>query len=813
MTASSLHARGFQDLVSVIPPGAPLSTNTKIKPESRGKAPGHKTLDGWTGSYSWQTGPPDSATSIDRDKANIGFRADAYPAVDIDVKDETLANHISRIIVDHLPEEPPTRVGLWPKRLFVFRRSSAAQPFGKMQLIIPNFKGQRHVIEVLAHGQQYVVAGGHPSGVNYSWPVPLPDDASDLLCVSQEILTKILNAVEAELDEFGIEYHRSGDGRLVDRAAVLQGELCARNLTLLQQAMTLIPDDEENFPDRTYYLRMGYALRGATQKDPELGLQLWQDWTGKWPERNDPETVTSDWSTFHGPFELGADYIYEVARKFGFNTAVTDFDAVTEQGEEDPESATASSGERSGTTLSQAHYSDAWLKDLLIQEHGGVLAHVPEQGKWLSYDDGIWRDDTTGAVPYFASRICINASNDVLGHGATEKEKKEAQTLAKSLASSRQLDSVLKLARQDGRVIVSQTKFDADPDVIGVPGGAVDLRKNQILDPKPDLWLSKSTLISPEPMPTPLWDSFLDTVTDVNGEKEDPEFRLYLQRLAGYCLTGHVFENVLFFLWGEAKRGKSTFIDTLGQILGSYAKTAQMTTFISKKYGPGHPTDLAALAGSRLVTAQELEEGGFWDEARIKQLTGDDVVTARFMHKDEFSYKPTFKLLFAGNDRPRIKHMDSAMRRRIHLVPFLHLPKEIDLRFRDKLRAEFPGIFAWAVEGNRMWREIGLAPPACVTETTLSYFESEDPAGRWNKDCCQDDGTEELTKLYLSWIEWCDQQMEHSGTQRKFVSMLENRRLERSRGPDGRVFYKGISLKKDFVAGIGTEFKQEVVLQ
>jgi putative DNA primase/helicase len=238
---------------------------------------------------------------------------------------------------------------------------------------------------------------------------------------------------------------------------------------------------------------------------------------------------------------------------------------------------------------------------------------------------------------------------------------------------------------------------------------------------------------APEGTPCPLWLNFLNEAMDGDQALVD-----YLQRVCGYCLTGSIKEHALFFLYGTGANGKSVFINTLRGIFGTYHTTAPIETFTVSN-STSHPTDLAGLRGARLVTAIETEEGRCWAEAKIKAITGGDEISARFMRQDFFSFSPQFKLMIAGNHKPRLRTVDEAMRRRFHLVPFsVTISKNRrDPDLADKLKAEWPAILRWMIEGTLDWIASGLVPPQAVIDATAQYLESEDAVGAWIADKCE----------------------------------------------------------------------------
>jgi putative DNA primase/helicase len=268
-----------------------------------------------------------------------------------------------------------------------------------------------------------------------------------------------------------------------------------------------------------------------------------------------------------------------------------------------------------------------------------------------------------------------------------------------------------------------------------------------------------------------LWQKFLNEIT-----QGDVELQAFLQRLAGYILTGEGIEQVLVNIWGPGGNGKSVFADTLSNILGSYAQAAAMESFTATN-SDRHPTDLAGLVGSRLVLAEETQAGRKWDEQRIKRITGGSRLRARFMHKDFFEYLPTFKLLVIGNHAPEIANVDDAMRRRLHIVPFTYVPAEIDLDLKEKLKEEYPQILAWMISGCLMWQRDKLSPPEVVVQHTQNYMNEEDKVCAWLEDCCLIDGKSDVSTadLYRSWNDWCRRQGMQPGTQTELSRKLDTK--------------------------------------
>jgi putative DNA primase/helicase len=322
----------------------------------------------------------------------------------------------------------------------------------------------------------------------------------------------------------------------------------------------------------------------------------------------------------------------------------------------------------------------------------------------------------------------------------------------------------------------------------------LDLRTGLAREYRREDYITKlsGTWIDPN-MPIPLWRTFLGRVTD-----GDQELESYLQRVAGYCLTGTVRDHVLFFLYGTGANGKGVFLKTLKGIMGDYAVTASMDTFLETKRDR-HPTELAFLDGARLVIAQETERGRRWAQAKLQELTGGDDITARYMRQDFFTFRPRFKLIIAGNHKPSLSSIDEAIRRRFHLIPFtVTIPEnERDPKLPEKLKAEWPGIMQWAVNGCLKWQKDGLNPPAVIREASEAYFTEEDTLGRWIDERCGVDKIHEERVSYLfdDWKQWSEAAREHTGSQKMFSQNLEKRGFRRSHNELNQATFKGIGLK------------------
>ncbi|WP_395140345.1 phage/plasmid primase, P4 family [Schlegelella aquatica] len=408
--------------------------------------------------------------------------------------------------------------------------------------------------------------------------------------------------------------------------------------------------------------------------------------------------------------------------------------------------------------------------------------YVAAWGRWLVWDGRRWRNEETLAATDLIRGVCR--------HAALQADNPK---LAAKLATSGTVGGVERLARADRRHAATTAEWDADPWLLNTPGGVVDLRTGRMRAHDRADRMTKITTATPGG-DCPTWRRFLAEVTG-----GDADLQAYLQRVSGYCLTGSTREHALFFLYGTGANGKSVFVNTLATILGDYAASAPMDTFMEAR-GDRHPTDMAGLRGARFVSSIETEQGRRWNESKVKAITGGDKVSARFMRQDFFEYTPQFKLVIAGNHKPAIRNVDEAMKRRLHLIPFTITvpPERRDKHLQQKLLAERDGILAWALEGCLAWQRLGrLDPPPQVVAATEEYFEAEDALGRWLEErCVREANAKSLTaELFTDWKQWAEAAGEFVGSQRRFSDLLITRGVEKWRNAAGIRGFRGVGLK------------------
>jgi putative DNA primase/helicase len=402
-------------------------------------------------------------------------------------------------------------------------------------------------------------------------------------------------------------------------------------------------------------------------------------------------------------------------------------------------------------------------------------------GKWYVWDGARWRCEDT-CLAFFQARELVRE----LAKGMSDKVR-----LITSKAAF--CGSVERFARADRAFAVTSDVWDRDGYLLGTPAGTVDLRTGALMEAQPDHYITKATAVAPaETADCPRWLQFLREATNNDQDLID-----FLQQFCGYGLTGDTKEHALLFVYGGGGNGKTVFQNTISGIMGDYAVASAMETFVASSTDR-HPTDLAMLRGARLVTASETEEGRAWAEARIKQMTGGDRIRARFMRQDFFEYLPQFKLLLIGNHQPSLRNVDDGARRRFNIVPFIHKPATPDRDLEAKLRAEWPGILRWTIEGCLIWQRAGLIRPQVVIEATEEYFEEQDSIRQWIEERCETGKglADTSSNLFRSWSTWANGNGEPPRSVKWFVQAMRRLGFKHYRQNRARGFF-GIEAKPE----------------
>ncbi len=404
-------------------------------------------------------------------------------------------------------------------------------------------------------------------------------------------------------------------------------------------------------------------------------------------------------------------------------------------------------------------YTDLGNAERLIDAHGEDLRFNVDSGKWLIWDGRRWCEDHTFQVDQFAAEV-------IRGLLDLRKEFKGANRalLFKHADKSEQLarlNAMVELARERPGTPVRAVDLDADPWLLNCENGILNLRTGDLLPHDRRALCTKLVAAPFDPLAEcPRWMQFLQEV--FAGDKG---LATFMQRWLGYSLTGITREQCFVLTTGKGSNGKSVFVGVVMGLLGDYAQSTPATTFTEDR-SKDNTSDLADLVGARLVTAVEMEETGSLGEGLVKRMTGGDPIKCRHMYHGWFSYLPTFKIFFATNEVPRIRSQNHAMKRRVLLVPWnvkFYEPHElqkpqVDKELPEKLRAEFPGILAWAVRGCLDWQREGLGVPPSMRAEVTTLFDSMDVLREWIEACCDLHPGAETTpdKLWKSYVTWCE---------------------------------------------------------
>ncbi len=410
--------------------------------------------------------------------------------------------------------------------------------------------------------------------------------------------------------------------------------------------------------------------------------------------------------------------------------------------------------------------------DLLTEDHAartfaeryaGELLFCHDTGKWHEWTGAAWVPNRQGKAFQWARELARELCAD---------EDPKTRFIASKTSFA---GGVERFCRSDPVFAVTIEGWDRDPWLLGTPGGTVNLKTGELRPADRNDRITKLTAVTPAETPDcPTWLQFLQDVT-----QGDAGYIRFIQQWAGYCLTGDTSEQALCFAFGGGGNGKGVLIHVLAGILRDYALNAAMETFTAAKHDR-HPTEIAALRGARLVTASETEQGRQWAESRIKQLTGGDVMRARYMRRDEFEFTPVLKLLIIGNNKPGLSSVDDAARRRFNLLPFLFKPAVPDPRLEEKLQAEWPAILRWMIEGCLDWQANRLVRPEVVKDATDEYFTAQDTFSQWlDERCIVDRGNpyrKATTKeLFDSWSKYAFGNNEAVGSLKAFSESFEKR--------------------------------------
>ncbi|MGA2190543.1 MAG: phage/plasmid primase, P4 family [Steroidobacteraceae bacterium] len=428
----------------------------------------------------------------------------------------------------------------------------------------------------------------------------------------------------------------------------------------------------------------------------------------------------------------------------------------------------------------------------LAARHGENLRFTIERG-WYVWDRRRWQcDEKMVRLQGFAKETALAIYDEI----KTAADPKAMFAHAKRSQSKKSIEAMIWLARSEPGIPARLTEFDADGWVLNLANGTLDLRTGILrLHRREDL-ISNLVEIAFDPnAECELWDAFLWRVLDHNEE-----LYAYLRRFVGYLLVGDTSDQSLHFLYGLGANGKSVFCEVLMRLLGEYAVAVSPDLIMLKRHG-GIPNDVARLRGVRAALMNETSQGARFDEAKLKDLTGGDTLTARFLHQEFFDFRPTHRIVIRGNHKPAINGTDEGIWRRLRLVPFTVSipPDEQDRDLIRKLEAELPGILNWALQGCREWQVEGLKPPPVIADAVRAYREESDTLGRFIAECCEvrQNAQVKSSSVFKRYQEFAEAAGERWIPAKDFPGEMERRGFTYKRGTGGTRFYHGIELKSE----------------
>jgi putative DNA primase/helicase len=451
-----------------------------------------------------------------------------------------------------------------------------------------------------------------------------------------------------------------------------------------------------------------------------------------------------------------------------------------------------------------APHSDLANSKLLAQKFGSGIRFTEESG-WMIHDGARFIRDAE-AVRIMA--IAKETASQLYAEIQNSADRDAASKHAKQSQNRRALESMVALARSEPGILIPLSSFDADPWLINLRNGTLDLRTRQLHPHSPASLISKLAGTEYIPGATALrWEAFISRVM-----ADDESLINYLRRLTGYLLTGLSNEQVLHFFFGEGANGKSVYVEVLLRLLADYGNPMPSDLLMTRMAG-SIPNDIAALRGQRAVFLNETTQGASFDEAKLKELSGGDTLSARFLNREYFSFKPTHKLVIRGNHKPRISGSDEGIWRRLRLVPFKVTipPEERDPQLLEKLTEELPGVLNWALEGLQDWIRSGLNPPDSVLAAGREYRDESDTLGQFLEERCErgQAATIPASEILEAYVAFCKSRQERPIPVKDLPGEMAKRGFLQRRTNKARL-YLGLQLRvdpalSDIVNSIGSQ--------
>jgi len=530
----------------------------------------------------------------------------------------------------------------------------------------------------------------------------------------------------------------------------------------IKAALEHIPSD-----NRTDWLKVGMAIH--KWDNTAVGYEIWSEWSVT-SSKFDAITQQQTWNGFKSTGKVTIKTLFYLAKQYG---------------------ATESFGLKSKILTKKYDHTDLGNSEFLFDRIEGFLRVVKETGQLLVWNGARWIYDNNRLNTEAIDAVKVLAQAAVKCKDETHRIAMQKHAMMSQ--SKARIDAMAGLVRKNPRLGISQSILNAEPRLLGLNNGVLDLSTGEFRPAAMEDYITQFSSVDYDPeAECPLFLKFVHEIMD-----GDEEMIAYLQRAVGYTLTGFVKEHCLVFLLGAGRNGKGLLIRIMQKILGDYAISLQPTLLMESRYpGSGPTPELAKLAGKRMICVPEVGDKHVMHEVLVKQLTGADKISARPLYSDVFEFDPQFKIWMMGNSKPVATAEDSAIWQRIHLVEFKRkfVGKYQDKDLESKLLEELPGILRWCAKGCILWQEIGLNLPSTSWEALNKYRAEMDTFGQWLDNCCLVNSGAKLSAslAYTSHLEWCKSVKANPRSNVEFGKLM-SRRFKKVRNKSGN-FYLGIKL-------------------
>lgn len=645
------------------------------------------------------------------------------------------------------------RVGRAPKFALLFRAEGRWLKQTTLEYVKNGDESTKSQLEVLGKGQQIVLYHTHPeTGLPYSYPYALlsgePTDvpAAELPLVTYEGVQTLCDAFEKFVESNGWAPVKGSERTIaVDADEALAEELVPKRpigLTI-DQIRKLMAPRVESWGSYTPWYQDGMRIHHETSGSSE-GLALWDELSQQAAKYDGFEEVEKKWATFNNR-GLRSLTMWPIAREA--RMVIARAEAFTEDG----------------------------LLCRVLRDWGDHLRYAPQAKRWYYFEPATRQWDRLGPEASICTRIRDEIFNSLLTEeikaardaGDEAREKAAAKFQLRCLdGESAMLDKLLKNLTRTRELYVDENDMDAMEEFIAVENGLVNLKTRDLVPNAPDALMVKYCSVRYDPSADcPTWRKCVSTWFG------SEEVAWYMQKVLGKMLAGRPDEEAFYLLIGDGANGKSSFLETISEVMGGYSKALSDETVIGRKGTPasGHRADIVRLQGARFVYCSETGSGESFRAADLKRISGGDKISARGAYAAEVKEFPArFTLFIATNFAPNMQGADNAMRRRIRLIDFPHDfendPKYRAMRIKglsQVLKAERSGIFNWLLEGREGELKEGLTVPKSVLDASNAYVDSHDLVTQWFDERCEigrpekenDPSTKELFESYCQWLE------------------------------------------------------------